>query len=370
MGSAVVLTMLTGCVSGQSESGESAEAPPTEASVTDASPSGDEVTTERPRETVDPCEGRNDDFLTHIACDVVAWVDLDLDGSMEPIAIATGGEPSINLLTVVDGQTVEYSPTYDSADPTKRPIGPDVGSMEARRHAAFVGAYDMTGDGRPELVMWADKGPTVDEFRVIRATSDGLIALDTPLPGMHGGGKSWVHYLDPGMPTYRCTGDADTPLEYLASSAGEPTATRYEFNESTEEFVSLNEPRPTRGWTGEVPTVGIDCPDLAEHEPAPSPEEYERCPLGQLPGSAQTDDVGAFIEGKRVTGDIGCDQIVELWNEYKNAPKDQLTNGMALIVDFEDHTCSMPSTVGGARERGIGGCTAMDQSWAFDVVRR
>lgn len=313
-------------------------------------------------------------ILTQIRCDVVAWADLDLDGTLEPIAVATGGEPSINLLTVVDGETLEYSATFDPDTYDAYEVGalgPDVGSMESLRHAAFVGAYDLTGDGRPELVMWADKGPTLDEFRVIRVGADGLESLNTPLLGMHGGGKAWVHYLDPGHPSYRCTDDPDAPLEYLALSAGELTASRYEFDEATDEFVSLGDRRPIEDWTGDVPTVGVDCTDHAQHEPAPDPDgpapaESERCPLGQLPGRAQSDDVGDFIEGTRRAGDIACERIVELWGEYEEAPKDPVSNGRALIVDFGAHTCSRPLTRPGV----VGSCTAMDQSWAFDVVPR
>ena len=374
-GSAVALTMLAGCMSGPSETGEGSDGQPVEVGAPSDQSSDGVNTSEQPRETVDPCVGRNDDFLTQIRCDVVAWADLDLDGTLEPIAVATGGEPSINLLTVINGETLAYSATYDAVNPASQPIGPDVGSMAARRHAAFVGAYDMTGDGRPELVMWADKGPNIDEFRVIRVASDELIALDTPLLGMHGGGKSWVHYLDPGHPSYRCTGAPDAPLEYLALSSGELTSTRYEFDESTDEFVSLNDRRPIEDWTGEVATVGVDCPDLAQHEPAPDPDgpppgEAERCPLGQLPGRAQSGDVGAFIEGSRTSGEIGCARIVQLWEQYDKAPKDQRTNGKAMIVDFDGYTCSTAFTQDDARAGRYGGCTSKDESWAFDVVAR
>lgn len=376
-GSAVVLTMLAGCTSGQSETAGGAEGPSGELGSNEQLSDG-AAASEQPRETADPCEGRNDELLTQIRCDVVAWADLDLDGTLEPIAVATGGEPSINLLTVIDGETVEYSATYDpdTHDPYEVGVlGPEVGSMEARRHAAFVGAYDMTGDGRPELVMWADKGPNVDEFRVIRVGTGGLESLNTPLLGMHGGGKAWVHYLDPRHPSYRCTDDPDAPLEYLAVSADEFTATRYEFDETTDEFVSLDDRRPVGEWTGEVPTVGVDCTDHAQHEPAPDPDgpppgESERCPLGQLPGRAQSGDVGAFIEGSRTAGNIGCERIAQLWEDYERAPKDQMTNGKSMIVDFGSHSCSMAFTQDDARAGRYGGCGAKDDSWAFIVVGR
>lgn len=374
-GSAVALTMLAGCTSGPTETAGGVAGPSAEIGSSNESSADAAGASEQLRETADPCEGRNDDFLTQIRCDVVGWADLDLDGTLEPIAVATGGEPSINLLTVIDGATLEYSATYDAVNPDAQAIGPDVGSMEARQHAAFVGAYDMTGDGRPELVMWADKGPNMDEFRVIRVASDKLIALDTPLLGMHGGGKSWVHYLDPGHPSFQCTGDQDAPLDYFALSTGELTATRYEFDESTNDFVSLNARRPVEYWTGEVPTVGVDCMDLAQHERAPDPDgpppgESERCPLGQLPGRPQSGDVGAFIEGFRTAGKIGCERIAQFWDEYDNAPKDQMTNGKAMIVDFGNHTCATATTWGASQAGKVGACTAKDESWAFDVVPR
>lgn len=366
--------MLAGCTSGLSETARRGVAGPSAEidSSKEASSSG-AAASEQPRETADPCEGRNDEFLTQIRCDVVAWADLDIDGTLEPIAVATGGEPSINLLTAIDGESLAYSATFDpdTYDAYEvGAIGPNVGSMESRRHAAFVGAYDMTGDGRPELVMWADKGPTVDEFRVIRVGADGLESLNTPLLGMNGGGKAWVHYLDPGHASYRCTDDSDAPLEYLAQSAGELTATRYEFDESTEEFVSLDDRRAIEDGTGEVPVVGVDCVDQAQHEQEPAPGPSERCPLGQLPGTAQSDDVGGFIEGVRTAGEIGCERIVQLWGEYDKAAKDPVSNGKAMIVDFGGHSCAMPLTLGTARAGVVGSCTAMDRSWAFDVVPR
>lgn len=374
-GSAVALVVLAGCRDGESETADGAEGSPTQVGSSHGPSSDDADAAEQPRETADPCIGRNDDFLTQIRCDVVAWADLDLDGTLEPIAVATGGEPSINLLTVIDGEILDYSATYDSISRDAQPLGPDVGSMEARRHAAFVGAFDMTGDERPELVMWADKGPSFDEFRVIRVESGGLKALDTPLLGMHGGGKSWVHYLDPGHPSFRCTDDPETPLEYLAVSAGEYTAAKYEFNESSDEFVSLNDRHQIEDWTGSVPTVGVDCQDLASHEPAPDPDgpapgESERCPLGQLPGRSQSDHVGAFVEGARTAGEMSCERITQLWDEYGKAPKDPMTNGKALIVDFGNHSCSTALTWGAAQAGKVGACTAMDESWAFDVVPR
>lgn len=372
-GSAVALTMLAGCTSGPTETAGGVAGPSAEIGSSNESSADAAGASEQLRETADPCEGRNDDFLTQIRCDVVGWADLDLDGTLEPIAVATGGEPSINLLTVIDGDTLEYSATFDpdTYDAYEvGAIGPTMGSMESLRHAAFVGAYDMTGDGRPELVMWADKGPTVDEFRVVRVGADGLESLNTPLQGMHGGGKAWVHYLDPGHPSYRCTDDSDAPLEYLALSAGELTATRYEFTESTDEFVSLNDRRPVEEWTGEVPVVGVDCTDHAQHEPKPAPTPSDRCPLGQVPGRAQSDDVGDFIEGSLTAGNIGCERIAQLWEEYWKAPKDQMTNGKAMIVDFGNHTCSTAFTRDDARAERYGGCTSKDESWAFDVVPR
>lgn len=374
-GSAAAIVMLAGCTTGQSEVPGGAEGPSVEVGASSEPSSSGAAVPERPRESGDVCAGRNDDFLTHIRCDVVAWADLDIDGTLDPIAVATGGEPSINLLTVIDGERLEYSATYDSIHPDKRPIGPDVGSMEARRHATFVGAYEMTGDGRPELVMWADKGPIYDEFRVIGVESDELIALDTPMLGMNGGGKSWVHYLDSEHPSYRCTGDPEAPLGYLAQSEGNLMSTRYAFDESADEFVSLDDQRSIEEWDSAVPTVGVECTDLAEHEPAPDPDgpppaQSERCPLGQLPGRMQTDDVGDFIEGSRTTGAIGCERIAQLWDEYDKAPKDQLTNGMAMIVDFGSHTCSTAFTRDDAQAGRYGGCTAKDENWAFDIVPR
>lgn len=359
---ALALSGCRGDEAGQGAEGESASGRDEAAAVEIVHGSGD------------PCEGLNGD-LAHERCEIVAWVDLDGDGISEPIGVATNGVPEVTLLTVLDGTLVRYVPSRDDVRDAWALIGPDVGSLEARRHAAFVGAYDMTGDGRPELVMWADKGPAFDDFRVLSVDASGFTVLETPLLGMHGGGPTWIHYLSNPHPTYRCTGRSAEPLEVLATSSGVEVSTPYTFGGVATGFTAVGDPQPVEPWRGEVPALGIDCEDLAHHEPAPDPDgespgEAERCPLGQLPGTPQSDDVGAFIEGRRSSGEIDCQTIARTWEGYQATPKDQTTNGRALIVDFGTHTCSTSTATRSVRDNVIGSCSAMDQSWGFDVIDR
>jgi len=113
-----------------------------------------------------------------------------------------------------------------------------------------------------------------------------------------------------------------------------------------------------------------------EHGPAsaadghPAAGQGGRCVLGRTEAVPNSDVVSREYEGAPTKGDLSCARMTELWTGYQTHPKDQITNGMAMIVDFGDHHCSTPTGYAD-RDRGLyGSCTAKDDSWAFEALVR
>lgn len=341
----------------------------TESEAEPTSPSAEE-SKNTPHADGNPCEEY--DNIRTAACELTGWVDLNDDGVAEPIGIATTGAPALVVSAVVDDKTVTYSPTASNPQDLP-PLGPDVSGMESLRHSAFVGAFDITGEGTPEIVLWVDKGGYTDTFHVLRYSEGEFEPLDMPNPGLYGGGLDWTATVFSDLPSYRCTGNSDAPLEAVFESGSGTSATKFSFDQASRTFENAEGDEEKVDVKKGRPTVGLDCEDLAEHEPAP-PEQTSgpglRCPMGRDEPVAQSDDVGELLEAEVSKGDIDCDDIESMWAEYEKAPKSQRENGKSLIVDFGDHTCSTGSVLASPQEQPKGGCAAMDQSWEFKIGSR
>lgn len=318
----------------------------------------------------DPCEEYEDSRTAE--CETVGWADLNDDGKAEPIGIATTGAPALVISAVVNGKTVSYMPKTTGSN-NVLPIGPDVGSMESRRHEAFVGAFELTGEGVPEVVLWVDKGGFTDTFHVLEFSDGEFEPLDMPNPGLHGGGANWTSTVFGDIPSYRCTGEEKTPLENVFESGNEIQTRKIKFDSATRKFDGSNEVVEDADASGGRPTVGLDCEDQAEHAEAP-PELTSgpglRCDMGRDDPVPQSDDVGELLEGEVQRGDIDCDDIESMWSEYEKVPKDQQKYGKSLIVDFGDHTCSTGSVLAEPGMAPIGSCSAIDESWKFVIGSR
>ncbi|HHX85729.1 MAG TPA: hypothetical protein GX694_10455 [Actinomycetales bacterium] len=218
-----------------------------------------------PRGEDDPCDPTWTDTSYRNACETVGWVDLDGDGTAEPIALSAEGGPELRISTVVDGEWI--GGRLQPQPPGNPPLGPRAGALDEVLHAAFHGAYDLAGDGSPKLVVWSHESDGHNEFRVFHFSGTDLVPVASPTAGMYNGGNNWAHHHYTAHPGFRCTGDPEAGLESIHANpgGGEILVTRYAFTSGPAMFDQVGD--TTRGTYSPRPTddLGIDCMDLAEH---------------------------------------------------------------------------------------------------------
>lgn len=309
-------------------------------------------------------------------CQIVAYADLDGSGVEMPIAAAHTGGPAAQLVTFDDRG--EATAAESGLDDRGSGVGPRaLGSTplsvdKARAHLLF-GAFDVTGDGIPELVMWTHNDGTatyapnsdvrgVAEFKVFQRGTDGsYTALPAPMEGMNSGGETWGASLGWGEYAYRCTGDGVAaidksrdeqrlvPLTWSGGEwiKGEPTY---------EQYQPAADPA--------LPQI-FDCDDHARRTVPVNSAAIAAEDDGTTARSCEVRADGETVYTEMTSGRLACDRVAEIVRDYFRLMPTEAT-GSARTVDHDGWVCQLA----GQSNNRLGTCQSLDRDWEFQLFDR
>lgn len=306
-------------------------------------------------------------------CQIVAYADLDGSGVEMPIAAAHTGGPAAQLITFDDrGQATAAESGLDASRSGVGPmaLGSKTLSLEQARAHLLFGAFDVTGDGIPELVMWTHNDGTatyasnsdvrgVAEFKVFQRGAGGsYTALPAPMEGMTSGGETWGASLGWGEYAYRCTGDGIAGIdkfddEQRLVSLTWSGSTWVEGETTYEKYQPAADPA--------LPKI-FDCDDHARRTAAVNSAAIAAEVDGTTARSCEVRADGETVYTEMTSGRLACDRVTEIVTDYFRLMPTEAT-GSARTVDADGWVCQLAPQ----SENRLGTCQSLGQDWEFQL---
>lgn len=311
-------------------------------------------------------------------CSVVAYADLDGDGSPDPIAAGLTGSPSIRLITFDDaGSPTAARSVLDAKSGTG--LGPAYTGMTMKKPSDRIpyllyGVYDIFGHDLPELVMWtgstgkpefianSDSGGH-NNFVVFARQADGTYGpVPSPSQGMFSHGNTWGSPIGFGEYSFRCT--SDDGFASISKSGDRQKVTSLTWGGSAWTWgPSVSEPFEPAADPALPKT--FDCEDQAERVADVVPAE-----AGVEAAPSTSTDCTVIVDGEKVyvrttAGRVVCDDVQSMLEDYHRlAPIGG--GGNAQHVTHDGWHCST-YTSGEHQRTGLDGlCQDVDGSWSLE----
>ncbi|MFZ2172902.1 MAG: hypothetical protein WAW17_02490 [Rhodococcus sp. (in: high G+C Gram-positive bacteria)] len=318
-------------------------------------------------------------------CRTVATAPIENANYSNPISVAITTSPSIELRIGTESGNIARHSVYPGSTSGSGGTGPS-GNFPTKQDEFLTAVTDLTGDGRPEIIIETGQFPDHAEHQVLQLTDDGLLTvLPAPTYSMWTKGLDvWTSYRTSDAGMYRCPtpgqpGVTITPIQSIViNDDGSGTLTEYLYNDTARTWTQTEQtPYLTQPGVTALPSTSFDCTDRSERQPrTPSDKNDPFTAPTEEAAPAAACDFDPTNDGRptliRVTtGDLSCEAAQKILREYNTS--DLPATGNAAHRDNGEWHCSTPTAGEVLRTGRVGSCSASGESppsWGFDVVLR